>query len=355
MIYHFIFYLIVSLVLSSDYISAKYKHANLSSFAILIMAILVTFASVRTNNWTDWDLYNGFFKENLKANRDFEIGYAYWNYLIFYITDNYNLFLAISYSLLAYIFYISSKFFCKKKYLYSFLILYSLFFLSSGGFRQFHAEHFFIISILFLFKKKYYHATFIFLLGGLFHRTLYLCAPFGLVMALTFNYRKFVIILANGVVLFYLNVFERLLGVALPILGLGGLESYLLRVNLYTSDDVEFSLLSIGFFRKVIFAFFYLYVQKTNNYHDVIFNKLLSLYICGIFISMVLPGTFGRFANYFFFLECFLLPRAFLNIDSMLRIRFCWIAIAILYVSFTHRLMSYYPELFIPYNIVFFK
>ena len=331
---------------------ARNRHANISIYAFILMALLTFFASARNDNWTDWDLYKVFFIENINANRDFEIGYAYWNYLIHHITDNYNLFLAISYGLLSYVFFLTSRFFCKSKYLYSFLVFYSLFFLSSGGFRQYHAEHFFILSLYFLFRKKYYYAAFFFVLGGLFHRTLYLCAPFVFFMAFTFDNKRFLTFLIVGFAMYYLNVFEIILSLVFPILGLGGLESFLFRVNFYVNAGVEFSLLSIGFFRKVLFAMFYLYIQKRIEYRDDIFSKLLSLYIIGIFVSMVLPGTFGRFANFFFFIECFLLPRSLLYLNNPLRIRICWIVVVVLYISFAHRLISFYPELFLPYNFV---
>ena len=107
MIYFIVFFVLLLVIFLSETVRTSKLNRNRlrCSCGVLLAIILILLAGLRYNNWTDWDMYYNYFKKGTNTSNDIEIGYKYWNLVVFSFIQNYNVFLLLSYGVLLSIFY----------------------------------------------------------------------------------------------------------------------------------------------------------------------------------------------------------------------------------------------------------
>lgn len=332
------------------------------SKAPILLYVIFTislFAGFRNGIWTDWALYEDIFKYNFNIINDVETGYLLWNYIVGMFISDYNIYLFITYFLLMCVFsYVACK--CtKEKFLYSFIILYSVYLLPSGGFRQFFAMNIFLLSLVPALQGRKNTFLITIILGGFIHRSLWLCFPIYFFLSIRLNLKKFWGALIVGLLLHYLDLFSLMIDLFLSYVSSPIFDSFVYRISLYNQMADEESIISIGFIRKIVFVLYFLYVRhitnKTNTEALQIFNKLLNIYIIGIISAMIFTGIFARMTSYFFYVECLLFPLSLQMIKNRkLRLFTIISACLIFIIVLNNKLSNFYPELFLPYKNILF-
>lgn len=326
---------------------------------VCIILMISFFAGFRDGIWTDWDLYKDIFLYNFSIPKDTEIGYLLWNYIVSIFFQDYNIYLFITYLILMCMFsYVVRK--CSKgKFLYSFIVLYSVYLLPSGGFRQFCAMNIFLLGLMSAIQGKVRAYLIIIILGGLIHRTLWFCLPIYYALNATITLKKFAAIMIIGFILHNLNVIGFAIDLFLSHASSPLLSSFVYRINLYNNITDEESIVSIGFIRKIVFVLYFLYVRHISSIKNTetlqIFNELLNIYIIGLVSTMIFTGMFARIASYFSYVECLLFPLSLQMINNRhLRILTIVTACLMFMILLNNKLSNFYPELFIPYKSVLF-
>lgn len=354
MIYLAIFFLITLFSIWGD----ADKKAK-TPILVCIILIISFFAGFRDGIWTDWALYKDIFKYNFSIPNDIETGYLSWNYLVNIFFSDYNIYLFITYLILMCIFSYAVRKCAKEKFLYSFIILFSVYLLPSGGFRQFCAMNIFLLSLIPAMQRKAKIYLIIIILGGFIHRSLWLCMPIYLFLSMKINLKNFVVIIIVGLILYNLSILNFAIDMFLKYASSPLFSSFIYRINMYNQMTEEESILSIGFIRKVVFVLYFLYVRhitcKKNPDTLIIFNKLLNVYIIGLISTMIFTGTFMRIASYFSYVECLLFPLSLQMIKKRdLRILITITVCIIFIIILDNKLSNFYPHLFIPYKNILF-
>ena len=359
MIYYLIFFIILIFVLLGEDIRTTQK--DRVALSIICIIIIALFSGLRDKLWTDWDMYHDFYLHPEKFYNDFEYGYVIWNKFIHLFTESYNIFLCISYIVLLVLFYHTCYTINKRYILISFILLYGIYILPSSGFRQYIAMNIFFYSLLYAIKRNLKIYLLIIGLALMFHRTILFCIPLFWLYGKHIDIKKFIILMIIGISLHSLNIFENLISLTLEKLtGTSSLfiSSFKNRITIYNTGMEEESLISIGFLRKILFAFFFLLINKkmlTNllyNQKEIeIHTFLTNIYIIGIFLSTFIYGIFSRVEIYFYFTECCLVPLSCSYITNI-KIKYAVLSslLAILAFMFIYKLNTFYPELYIPYR-----
>ena len=334
---------------SSEYMQ---KHAY------ILTVMLVLLAGLRWEIWTDWDNYYDCFVNNGDSEIDFEIGYVLWNRFINVFSDSYTVYLLVSYGLLLTIFLFLVKCFSESYYIVSFLIFYTIYLLPSGGFRQFVATFFFLIAVYCVVGNRIKNAILFIIVGSMIHRSLLLCLPFLFFYDKEFIIKRFWWLLVIAIGISQMGIFMMLINLVLSIFVDERYVSYTSRILLYTSDDVDDGIFNFTFLRHVIFAVFFLFFYKIgiNNeegYDMIKYKRVLNLNLIGVLMFVVLVGQFERLAAYFISTECLLLPMSYHCMKSKeTRIRFTLFLVLLMGFMLVYKMLTYYPELFVPYNNV---
>ena len=357
MIYYIVFLVIAFFVLYDVYELPSQRFVD--SQAYITASMLVLLAGLRWNCWSDWDNYYYCFIDNGESEIDLEIGYLLWNKFVFLFSHNYTVYLLISYSILLGSFLYLSRKYSNCFYVSTFLLIYVVYLLPSGGFRQFIALFFFLLSLSYAIENKIAKSFCLLLIGSMVHRSLLLCLPVLYIVKKDFVQKHFWLLLIIALGISQLGLFMLLIEKILSTLVDDIFASYTSRMLLYTKDGIEDNLINFTLLRHLAFAVFFIYVYKTGTEYKedtglIIFKKFLNIYLLGVLLSIVLIGQFDRLAAYFISSECILFPMSYQYIKFPgKRIILTLSLVLFMLVLLTYKLNTFYPELFIPYRSIF--
>ncbi|WP_058485667.1 EpsG family protein [Defluviitalea phaphyphila] len=143
------------------------KYAYISSYMYIYI-----FATIRWENWTDWEQYYNYFLKGVKTfSHYYDKGYILLNYLIYNIIPSYTFFLAIYNLIIICSIYYFVKTYIEEEYRLLTIIPMYIFILYSGGNRQFIAISIMLIAISNLEKNKYFKFYICLIFAFLFHKT----------------------------------------------------------------------------------------------------------------------------------------------------------------------------------------
>lgn len=358
---YFVLLTIISVLtyLGTDF-SSKPKFCGNIFIAGLIAVFMVLLAGLRDGIWTDWEGYSYCFYNLDKIDSDMEIGYLTWNRIVYNISHSFNFYLLLSYTILVLLFSISMFCISRAYYLFSLLIFYTVYLLPSGGFRLFIAEMLVLCALVCLVKKRYFYYFGLVVLAGFFHRTAFICIFFPLIVRQNVNFKIFVFLFCGGLILKSFGLFDAISNALLSGIMPEEFSSVSYRLNYYNNDD-EVSLFNVTLLRRVcqclLFVAIFLYSKKNIENSDNklnIYRKFINIYMWGILVKIILPGTFARITAYFVVTECAIIPLSIeLLANSIYKRRLSMVFYVILMLSFVHKLLTFHPELFIPYkNII---
>lgn len=359
MIYYLIFFIILIFVLLGEDIRTTQK--DRIALSIICIIIISLFAGLRDKLWTDWDMYHDFYFHPERFYNDFEYGYVIWNKFLHFFTESYNMFLCVSYIILLILFYHTCYIINKRYILISFIILYGIYILPSSGFRQYIAMNIYFFSIPYAIDRNLKKYLLIIGIAFMFHRTVIFCIPLYWLYGKHIDLKKFTLLMALGIFLYSLNIFENLISITLEKLtGTNNqvISSFTNRIMTYNKDLEEESLMSIGFLRKILFAIFFLLINKKIRTNPLITPKaiethsfLINIYVIGIFLSTFIYGAFSRIETYFYFTECCLVPLScYYIMDKKFKYIIISSLLAFLAFMYIYKLNTFYPELYTPYR-----
>ena len=362
MIYYIILILIVFFTfLGSDFSTTAPKSGNIV-IACFMVIIIVLFAGLRDGVWTDWEPYRYTFYNLKILDNDNEAGFVLWNKIIRSLGFDYNEYLIISYSILLAVFLYTSYSVSHVFYLFSIVFLYTIYLLPSGGFRLFIAENLVLLSFSKLIRKRYFQYFFFILLAGFFHRTAWICFPVFLLQKMNVNFKYLVVLIIVGLILKELNVFQFASDRMIENITSESLGSVTYRLNYYSDYD-ESSIFNVTFLRRFIQCILFVYLfhlcrkrNGTDKEKIKIIRPLISIYIVGLVIAIVVPGQFSRITGYFVISECIIVPLLIeLVWKGNYKINLALFFLIILVSAFIHKLFTFYPDHFIPYKSVLFN
>lgn len=353
-------YLAVSAVCASLALLSIADSRRRQALCGLIVIIMVLFAGLRYQCWTDWDSYYNYFQSPHGSYQDFEIGYVFWNRLFRFFTGNYNLYLLATYAVVFLLKFQAAKGLAGR-YIGICCIVYLAQLLSSGGFRQFIALGIITYATPFLIEgkhKKYYLSC---LIACLFHRTAIACFLFPAVKLVKrkIRLRHMVILFCVGVLFYKFQVFYYLLDACMEFLKF--MPSVYYRIGFYMDTLREVSpLVSVGFLKRMALAAAMAYVMRfsvkyrTDAGFRGIFDTCFKIYLVGVFMSLFIGGQFSRINVYFYsqeaFVECLIvsgLNKRDYKAIAVMGLILMNIAIMLYNLRFN------YPELFLPYRLCF--
>ena len=285
--------------------------------AIMISIIIVLFAGLRFQRWTDWDMYYDLFNNFGNANKDFEIVYKKLNWVAKHVLVNYNIFLCIVYMVVIKLYCCEFKLTAPNLYPFCLLVLLSTTILSSGGLRQFIAGAITFYSIRFIRDKNPKKFFICVILAALFHRTAFIFLSAYWLVRINIKIKTFIEIAVIGIILGKAGVFHKGLMMLMPLLN--RFESVVYRVKLYMKSIEDINLLNFGFMKRTFVMALMLFVlrnQKNKLVEDKSLKIYLNLYTIGYMLSLIVPGTFSRINNYFYTSEAVLEAMLIMNIKS---------------------------------------
>lgn len=326
----------------------------------LLVFIMVLFAGLRYQCWTDWDSYFQYFAAPENTTQDFEAGYAVWNRVFRLFTGSYNLYLLATYAAVFWMKLEASKKLAGR-YLGLCCIVYLVQLLSSGGLRQFIAVGIITYAAKYLVDgedRKYYMLC---ILACLFHRTSFVCFvfPFVKVIRHRIKLHHIALIFMTGAVFHKFQVFYYLLNVCKEYLK--WLPSVYFRIGFYMNTlRVEEPLVSVGMIKRLVLILGMIYMMRFSKKYcqDGKFRMMADIsfkvYLAGFFLSLFVGGQFSRMNVYFYsqeaFVECFI-------VDGLNRRDYKILAltglVAMNIVIMLYNLKFTYPDLFIPYHLCF--
>lgn len=327
---------------------------------LLNILIMVLFAGLRYQCWTDWDSYFEYFSAPGNTYHDFEAGYVIWNGFFRLLTSTYNLYLLATYAAVFLLKYLASKKLAGR-YLGLCCIVYLAQLLSSGGLRQFIAVGIITFSVKFLMDGKYKKYYLLCILACLFHRTAFVCFifPFVKVIKRKVKLRHIVLIFMTGAVFHKFQVFYYLLNMCKEYLK--WIQPVYYRIGYYMDTlKVEDPLISAGMLKRVVLILGMAYMMRFSEKYrsDEGFRGMtdisFKIYLAGFFLSLFVGGQFSRINVYFYsqeaFVECFLvagLNKRDYKILALAGLITMNIVIMLYNLKYTH------PALFIPYRLCF--
>lgn len=354
MIYYLIFFILVIIICIA--IQSKSKIIN-TYISYCIIVILALFAGLRDNLWTDWDMYYTLFT-NISINiKDFELGYIFWNKIVGFFTSNYNVFLTVTYFILLIILYKTVKINDNKYYNVSFIVLYSVFYLSSSGMRQFIAMIIILYSIKYIINKDLKKYIIIVIFASFFHRTSLIFIPVAYLYNKKFKIKHIAILIGICLIFYKINIMINILNFITNTLSGILSASVLYRINRYTVTLSTENLMSFGFIRKTIILIYFIYIRersivlKKSEELQKKYNIYFNIYFIGYVISIFIYGIFSRIESYFYLTECILFPLSLKLIKDSNNRLIIFVSFILLYLLILYfRLKNFYPELYIPYR-----
>lgn len=324
--------------------------------SIMISFIIVLFAGLRFQRWTDWDMYYDLFNNYGRVNKDFEIVYKKLNWIAKHILRNYNIYLCILYAAVIKLYYSEFKLMGERLYPFCLLVLLSTTILSSGGLRQFIACAITFFSIRFIREKKAKKFFVCVLIAASFHRIALFFLLAYWIDKINITIKKFIEIVIIGVMLGKLGAFQRLIMLFMPLINHFNSVEY--RVKKYMSILEDFSILDFGFIKRTLVMILILLILQNNKEKLREGNGIkiyINLYAVGYMLSLIIPGTFSRLNNYFYTSEAVLEAMLIVSIrESRYRI-IAFIGMVIMNLAiWINRLLTFYPDLFIPYKSCLF-
>lgn len=325
---------------------------------VLMMIAIVLFAGLRYNCWTDWNAYHSLFYGTNVA-RDFESGFVIWNRIVRRITDNYNVYLILTYAAVTWFYYKAAK---KSVPGYECLVLFVYFtaILSSGGMRQFIATSIILFSTKYLDedRKKFY---FLCIIAAFFHRSaiIGITIPSLLKLLRRVSTKQIILFSAVGIIFYRMQLLDRI--VRQLILLTRFIPSVYTRLVLYLPSLKVMQLLSLGFVKRMIIMVMLLLIcQYSHRYrrderYKATCDIYFEIYQIGFFLSLFVQGKFARMNGYFYCVEGIVETLAVLGVNDK-RYRICAFfgVIMLNLVIFIETLSSSsYQELFIPYQSCF--
>lgn len=323
----------------------------------LIVIIMVLFAGLRYQCWTDWDSYFDYFQSPQGSYQDFEIGYVLWNRLFRLFTSTYNLYLLATYGAVFLL-----KFQAARKltgrYMGLCCIVYLAQLLSSGGFRQFIALGIITFGTQFLIEGRHREYYLSCLLACLFHRTAFVCFLFPAVKLINrkIKLRHIAVLFSAGMLFYKFHVFYYLLNACMGFFRL--IPSVYYRIGFYMDTLMgTSSLFSAGLLKRMVLVMGMVYVTRfsvkyrTDQGFQKMFDICFKIYLAGFFLSLFVTGQFSRINVYFYsqeaFAECLIvsgLNKRDYKAAAVMGMMVMNIAIMLYNLRFN------YPELFLPYR-----
>ncbi|MBD5554809.1 MAG: EpsG family protein [Roseburia sp.] len=334
------------------------NHKQKKIISALMIVTIVLFAGLRYNCWTDWNAYHSFFY-GTSAARDFEYGFVIWNRLVRRFTDNYNVYLVLTYMVVSWFYYKTAK---KSVPGYESLVLFVYFtaILSSGGMRQFIATGIVLFATKYLDedRKKFFALC---IIAFFFHRAAIISITIpGLLKLLKRVSSKQIIFFSTiGIVFYRLQLLNRI--VRRLILLTRFFPSIYSRLILYLPSLKVTQLLSLGFVKRMLIMVMLLAIcQYSHRYRrDERYKTTCDIYFIiyqiGFFLSLFVQGKFARMNGYFYCVEGIVETLIVLGFNDK-RYRICaffGVIILNLVIFMETLISSSYQELFIPYQHCF--
>lgn len=264
-----------------------------------------TDAIVYRNYFLNLDYYNS-------GDRTFELGYHYFNYVVFKLSDNYELFLFTFYFVFNIIYIKSLSNFISYKgksfRLFGYFTFLSLILLSSwyqtatlNGLRQGFSLSLLYLSLSYLFLQSKPKFILFLTLSCLFHSSTLLILPF--LFLLKTKLRDIFLIFLIASVFYYLGVSEYLIRIFSNLIGLPLYEE----ISSYSEDNQLWKGFQLSFF---VYSFFWCCFFLIIHHRYLIKSKSSVFLLKTMFLLTITYFVlgFGSFSNRFGFIAWLFLP-----------------------------------------------
>lgn len=357
MSYIFVIFYLLIIHLFLDYLRV---YAVIASSAILIL-----FAGLRYNTGSDYLAYFNIFQavvplsdaENLGLNYIFPVsifvepGYLYLISIFKSITKNFNLFLFTSSMMITPLYVRFFKVLSKENFVLLTLLYFSTTFMlfDMSGARQFFAFGFQCLSLTHLIRNQTKRMIIAFLLGSLFHISIFLLLPVLYYAKRDYPRWVFISLLMISWFVFILSSNSQLLGFVID--GLGFLFPDLLVLKLAAANDSDFvsssRRINLTYIIYNIFIFVFITNKRFINInHYIIMRNLSILYVIYVSVFAFSEDFSVRVSSYLHFAPLLIVLIIIQRIIADYSIRL--IAIAFLSICFLRNI--FFDERFIMYQ-----
>lgn len=338
----------------SIFIKHNKSYAKLLFYFLIILLILHD--GLRWEVGTDWFSYYDFYKNCLNSEYNFEIGYVWFNKLIYSFTGgNYTIFLLIH----AFFVYFSFQQLFKNYSVYpilSLLILYSSILPYLGMNRQLIAIAICLFSVKFIIERKFWSWLILILLAISFHASAimfivsyFLNRKLSVKTVVIFSILALIVAMSGVVNLLPLDFFNNF-GSHIADRG----ETYMNMDQSYVSTTMNTFL---GIAKRGIWIVLLLIVRdrfNDNIYYNLFFNILFAGFIMYmLFSGTVLQFVVGRGLLYFSLFETIMIPFVLKAFDRSYQFLIFIFIICLCWYTIYSGLAYYDKEVFYPYTSVF--
>lgn len=340
------------------------KSEKIIKFLVLIsFLILVLQMGLRWETGTDWEPYLDHF-EGFKYTRQwfgnidqFESGYELFAHTVYYLVEDYSFFLVLNAIIFYWLIIKANNYFSDYKLL-SLLLFYSFSIGILGSNRQLMALGIGLISLKYLFEKKYIYYFLLIGLAYFFHATSILFLSY-FFLNRTISNKSILFILCISIVIGKTGIPTSIFNLVGGSLG----ESTSLKTGIYldnSKEELSNSALSLfGMFKRLFFLG--IFIINRNKILPVFkkYNLLLNGYVIGVAFYFIFSESLlvmiSRGSLYFNVMESFLLASQIIVYKDSIRWHLMYLILVLLSILNFKQSISAYPELFDPYIGIFYN
>jgi len=320
--------------------------------------ILILISGLRWEMGTDWPSYFNFFNFNNTFKdfyeADFEVGFAFLNYLVKLTTDSYSVLL----TMMA-IFVISIKIRAAFKYSMFPLIAIFINFASITDvffIRQTIAAAITIIAIEYIIQKNIYKFLFVILLAASIHVSALIFFPSYWIYHLEIKKRYWVIIFVGILLTSNFGLIEKSIYLIISLL-YGSDNIFLSKFSFYMEMQSSNNTFVISLIRRAIFIPIYIfaaeYVIDKKDLYRRFLNLVLSGYIIFLLFAQISEEIAVRLCGYYTVYE-FILLSAIISVTKNKFLRLLIFILLVIYeaIKYNTSIQSLY-DYYVPYRSVF--
>lgn len=342
----------------------RYKdRENIVKFLVLVsFVILVLQMGFRWETGTDWvpyyDHFENFRRENSWFNYEnqMELGYELFAYMTFFLTADYTFFL-ILHSFIFYLFLFKAINYFSKYKVITILLIYVTLIGVLGSNRQLVALAIGLVSLKYLYDKKYIYYFGLVFLAYFFHTTSLLFLVY-FFLNRKFDVKIIIFFLIVSLIIGYTSVPTLLFNI------MGGInDAASNKAQIYLENSKEdlgkVSLSIVGLLKRLFLLFIFIKNRDKILLGFPKYNLFLNGYVVGIgmyfLFSKSLLVMISRGSLYFNIAEPLLLGAQVIYFKDMQRKLIIYIVLVIFSIIIFKQSISAYPELFDPYISIFDK